>query len=284
MNGNPLVTLDGLGSLHPEIPPRPSYSARIQRAHELAETNTASAELLSFYAGVAACQQTVFEALQAAEKANTEGWALMLDRLAPLFPKFATALSEFSPPPIKERAKQLKSDDAQLRVLLEQSWKGELAGSMEADRSTDRFLALAFLQPYAEWLAQVGNKTSTVTRHATCPVCSSAPICAVLRDQDHGARRALICSLCMNEWNFERVLCPSCGEDRHERLPVFKPEDESTIVRVDACETCKTYIKTVDMTKTGVAVPVVDEIASVTLTLWAAEKGYKKLAGNLLGI
>jgi len=38
------------------------------------------------------------------------------------------------------------------------------------------------------------------------------------------------------------------------------------------------------MTKDGLAVPVVDELAAVTLDLWAAEKNYQKLTRNVAGI
>jgi FdhE protein len=55
-------------------------------------------------------------------------------------------------------------------------------------------------------------------------------------------------------------------------------------VRVEACDTCRRYIKTVDLTKNGHAVPVVDELATMPLNLWAQEHGYLKLQANLLGI
>ena len=54
-------------------------------------------------------------------------------------------------------------------------------------------------------------------------------------------------------------------------------------VRVEACETCRTYINTIDLTKDGRAVPEVDELAAVPLTLWADENGYAKLERNLFG-
>ena len=86
----------------------------------------------------------------------------------------------------------------------------------------------------------------------------------------------------MQEWGFLRVACPACGEDRFESLPVFTPE--GTHLRVDACDTCHHYLKTIDMTRDGLAVPVIDELAAVSLDLWAAEKGYKKLTPNLAGL
>ena len=55
-------------------------------------------------------------------------------------------------------------------------------------------------------------------------------------------------------------------------------------VRVEACDTCKRYLKSVDLTTNGLAVPVVDEIAAAPLDLWAAEHGYQKIELNLLGL
>jgi formate dehydrogenase maturation protein FdhE len=60
--------------------------------------------------------------------------------------------------------------------------------------------------------------------------------------------------------------------------------EEFSHVRVEACDTCRYYIKTVNLTKDGRAVPVVDELATIPLNLWATEHGYVKLQNNLLGI
>ena len=105
----------------------------------------------------------------------------------------------------------------------------------------------------------------------------------MLREDGHGARRSLLCSFCFTEWGYRRTVCPACGEERVDSLPVYTAS-QFEHVRVEACDTCKTYIKTVDLTKNGLAVPEVDELATVTLSLWAEEKGYKKLHPNLLGI
>jgi formate dehydrogenase maturation protein FdhE len=53
---------------------------------------------------------------------------------------------------------------------------------------------------------------------------------------------------------------------------------------VETCDTCHCYIKTIDLTKDGRAVPVVDELAAIPLSLWAAENGYSKVRANLLGL
>jgi formate dehydrogenase maturation protein FdhE len=54
-------------------------------------------------------------------------------------------------------------------------------------------------------------------------------------------------------------------------------------VRIEACDTCRYYLKSVDRTIDGLAVPVVDEIAAAPLDLWAAEHAYRKIQPNLMG-
>jgi len=47
--------------------------------------------------------------------------------------------------------------------------------------------------------------------------------------------------------------------------------------RADRCDTCRTYLKTIDLTGNRLALPLVDDIASVALDLWAVEQGYRRL-------
>src|SRR5262249_56021409 len=113
--------------------------------------------------------------------------------------------------------------------------------------------------------------------------CGAGPLVAVVRPEGDGAKRFLLCSLCATEWNFRRVLCPNCGEEDKEKLPIFAAK-EFEHVRVEACDTCRTYIKSIHLSKDGRAVPMVDEVATVSLNLWAQEKNYHKLRPNLFGV
>ena len=106
---------------------------------------------------------------------------------------------------------------------------------------------------------------------------------AVLRGEGDGGKRSLLCSLCSVEWNFRRVLCPHCGEEDREKLPIFSAEGFD-YMRIEACDSCHNYIKAVDLSRNGLAVPVVDELATVSLNLWAEEHGYTKVQLNLLGM
>ncbi|HTB11253.1 MAG TPA: formate dehydrogenase accessory protein FdhE [Bryobacteraceae bacterium] len=133
-------------------------------------------------------------------------------------------------------------------------------------------------QPYAEYFREPGEGAGP-----TCPSCGSKPVVGVLRGEGDGAKRSLICSLCGLEWPYRRLICANCGEEDKGKLPVFVAAGIEH-VRVEACDTCRTYLKSVDLTKDGFAVPVVDEIATVALNLWADEQGYTKIETNVLGM
>jgi FdhE protein len=137
------------------------------------------------------------------------------------------------------------------------------------------------LQPIAEYLAQHLSAPDPSYQGDQCPRCGRKPVVGVLRPEGDGGKRALICCLCATEWNFRRIVCAACGEEDVYKQPVYTDGDVEH-VRVEACDTCHTFIKTVDLTRNGLAVPVVDEIATLALTLWAQEKGYRKLQANLL--
>ena len=144
----------------------------------------------------------------------------------------------------------------------------------------DRWL----LQPLREYQASHADRAPAAIQpiEPTCPFCHSKPVAGILRGEGDGAKRSLLCSLCSTEWEYRRVVCPNCGEEDKEKLPIYHaPEIDH--VRIDACDTCRTYIKSIDLTKNGLAVPVVDELATITLTLWAEDHNYTKLQPNLLG-
>jgi formate dehydrogenase accessory protein FdhE len=120
--------------------------------------------------------------------------------------------------------------------------------------------------------------------HATTQPCTGhKPLCSVLRPEGEGGKRFLVCAVCAHEWEFNRLRCPACGNEDKDTLPVYT-NDQFPYIRIEACDACHTYLKSIDMTKNGLAVPEVDELAAVALDLWAADKGYAKLHPNLLGL
>jgi len=145
-----------------------------------------------------------------------------------------------------------------------------------------QFLPRAFLQPYAEFRAGRTERALLETTVNLCPLCGARPLLGVLRPEGEGGKRFLLCAFCSHEWEFRRIYCAYCGETREESLPVFVAE-KFPHIRVEACDTCRHCIRTVDLTRDGNAVPVVDDLAAIPLGLWAEEYGYQRIHGNLLG-
>ncbi len=95
--------------------------------------------------------------------------------------------------------------------------------------------------------------------------------------------RSLLCCLCLSAWPFRRVVCANCGEERPAQLAYFSaPEYDH--VRIEACDNCGHYSKGIDLTRLGLAVPLVDEVAAAPLDLWARAQGYTKIELNLIGL
>jgi formate dehydrogenase accessory protein FdhE len=143
------------------------------------------------------------------------------------------------------------------------------------------FFARVLLQADAGSRAPQIPVTTGVQR--LCPCCGEKPVAAVLRTESDVKKRFLLCGICFTEWEFRGLLCPHCGEEDKDKL-TFYTAAEMPHVRVEACDTCRVYIKSVDVTKDTLAVPEVDELAAVVLDLWATGHGYTKLQANLFGM
>ena len=210
------------------------------------------------------------------------------------FPDFLAVVQQVAPPPLAQAAAALaQKGPPAWQQAIENFWHGDLEmpllalGEPDDDQSagpevSGQLLAWIFLQPYAEYLADQREPAHLDGTPSTCPLCGGKPIVGVLRPEGDGAKKSLVCMLCAHEWTFRRIYCPACGEEREPQM-AFYSAPEIAHVRVDVCDTCHTYLKSIDLTKMGLAVPVVDELATIPLDLWAREHGYEKLQINLLG-
>ncbi len=276
------------------------WDRRIRRASELTSAYPFAAEGLRFYVRVATFQKSLYAEVQKALKDSPK---ISADRplrdefdlflLLPHFSPFLSVVQQIAPAPLAQAAAGLaRQGPGGRQNALEDFWHGALelvapVGDAEQAQTADshgfdRLLAWIFLQPYAEYLAAHREIEAVDGTPSTCPLCGARPIVGVLRREGDGAKKSLICMLCAYEWAFRRIYCPACGEEREPQM-AFYSAPEIAHVRVDVCDTCHTYLKCIDLTKTGLAVPVVDELATIPLDLWAREHGYQKLQMNLLG-
>lgn len=261
------------------------WQRRIDRAQELVKQYAFAAEILGFYIHVARFQDELQRTLSSTLPLQSPGSLIHveltpkeLSELTSEFESFLSLVEAQGPKTLAELSHQLRTRcQGFWTELLKQNW------SASAPPGAQSILALAFLQPYAELLNPGTVLRANSQRYAICPFCNRKPALGVLRQMGDGAARSLICSFCLAEWEFRRIVCPGCGEENDQKLAVFTADDFD-YVRLECCDSCKTYLKTIDLSKNGRAEPVVDELASAPLDLWAQGRGYAKLQNNLLGI
>ncbi len=262
--------------------PRPDWKKRAARARELISEASGAAELLRFYAPVLDFQGRMYDVVAARAAVPDLQRSLRAqldpDLLAAFFPELLATVE-------KHGTAQLRATAAELRRQGEPRWRELLLdhiGGQSPDPDAGDFFARACVEPYAEHLAsQIAAQSPQTT--SSCPACAGKPMLAILRPEGEGARRSLVCSFCLNEWDFRRLLCPACGQDNELNLPVYTSEG-LPYIRVESCDSCHHYLLAVDLSKNGLVIPLVDQIAAAPLDLWAAEKGYAKIAPHLLGL
>jgi len=166
----------------------------------------------------------------------------------------------------------------------------EIAESLSLDGDVLLILAMYSIRPSLEAnVSSVRDMVESVvwTRH-TCPICGSSPAIAELRQVEstgavegattEGAERILYCFFCRNEWRAERLSCVFCGNTDTESLGYFFTE-EGNGYRIDTCEKCRKYIKTMDSRLIShEIIPPIDDFSTLHLDLIAQEEGYEREA------
>jgi FdhE protein len=257
---------------------RDSWQRRIERAEQLAAEHESTRPLVAFYAELLGLQRDGYESLGPAPLSGS--LERDLDRVRPYAAAILTAVSTIGPPLLADEIREVVNggEPAIDRMLLD-GWRTLAA---------NQFLPKVILQPYAQRLAERSQRPLDRELYTTdyrCPFCAGPPQLSILQGggELEGGGRTLLCATCLTTWPFRRVRCASCGEEDEQHLAYFhSPAFEH--LRVDACDTCRRYLKTVDLTRLGVAVPLVDEVAGAPLDVWAREQGYEKIELNLVGL
>lgn len=254
------------------------WQKQISRADELVDTAEGAHELLSFYVQLLRAQSQVYQYLLTQNR-NTSGELKHdLTMLHPAFDMILVAVEHVGPPQLSEQAQTLKrTTQAEIDEMLSAYW---------VDPGDTDFFAKAFLQPYGLYLSSTGRLQPLPVSERLCPLCGGKPQLSLLQNKETTAEsgnRDLMCAKCLSVWPFRRAICAHCGEEQPSKLAYFQ---STTInhVRVEACDTCKHYLKGVDLTRLGIAQPLVDEVGAAALDLWAIEHGYTKIELNLVGL
>ena len=256
------------------------WERQIQRADQLTLQGGGAKELVTFYAQLLRAQKTIYDHLRSTNDWRPSGNLHRdLEVLAAAVPILFETVQVHGPSTLSDEARQLSSGNV----------FGEMLNSYWQNPSDVQFFAKAALQPYGRWLAESGGKIldkEGQTGECYCPFCGGNPQVSFLQNKELSAEsgaRYLICAVCLSSWEFRRVVCANCGEERPAKLAYFQ-SPEFDHVRIEACDSCRHYIKGVDLTRFGFAAPLVDEVYAAPLDLWAREHGYTKIELNLVGV
>ncbi|MEW6215733.1 MAG: formate dehydrogenase accessory protein FdhE [Nitrospirota bacterium] len=220
---------------------------------------------------------------------------LDLNSATTLFKKICRAVQKKNKkiaPEIRRINQALRKNEIDLQELFkkliarDKGYLDSVGGKTELNRWLLTFLAESSINPvleaYAERLKSYVEQE--VWFRGYCPICGSEPVMAEFKDIEsvEGAR-FLVCSSCGYEWRFKRLACPFCGNEDHERLKYFYIEKEGKAYRVDVCEECKRYIKTIDIRELGEEViPIVEDMGTLHLDIHAQNEGYTRSTMNIV--
>lgn len=258
-----------------------AFERRAERAEALARDAEAARAPLTFAAGLYRVQAGIAGRIE-----REEYGAALSGHLGRDAPRFFEGLrevlryaTESGPDALSEVAGGRADED-------DESGLGRLRVYWDGGPDTrEDYLSRAMLRPYVETLRSINRAPDRVHRRGQCPFCGGAPWAAVRREGSdmEGARRMLACSLCGGEWLFGRILCPACFEEDPRKLPIFQ-SDRYPAVRIETCDTCRRYVKSIDLSLDARPIPEVDDLLSLSMDLWAGQEGYTRIEPGLAGV
>src|SRR5262245_15353007 len=252
----------------------------VRRIEAIAPKATGTRELLDFYHRVLIVQQDIYGSLGAAKTESISGNPAQDLKL--LRPGLRVLLEE-----TRSRGTQYLADSAGALLAATDSDLDEMVLDYWEHPSDIQFFAKAVIQPYALLMSDRGIRPygrGGDQRENRCRFCSGKPQLTYFQAQEQeGSMRRMQCAVCLSSWTFRRVVCANCMEEDPRNLGYYSSQDLAHL-RVETCESCKYYIKAVDLGVVGLAVPLVDEVAAAPLDGWAREQGYAKIELNLVGL
>jgi len=150
-----------------------------------------------------------------------------------------------------------------------------MAGDLRIDFPVFYFLIKTVFSPFMTRYAEKLLKAVEFNKwqEGFCPVCGSEPLIARLEEE--AGKRWMFCSMCHTEWVHKRLVCPFCENNDHKSLRYFYVENDEAR-RVDVCDKCKRYIKTIDYRKVDrVLNPFVENLSTLALDVVAETEGFR---------
>ncbi|MCL5977683.1 MAG: formate dehydrogenase accessory protein FdhE [Nitrospirae bacterium] len=146
----------------------------------------------------------------------------------------------------------------------------------------DELMTILFLigRPYFIHLRNSFKTGSDVWEDGKCPVCSAKHSLGSIDEEN---KRKLFCSFCGASGYYKRIGCPVCRSSDTSKLNIITLEDEKGF-RIDTCDSCDSYVKTVESGLINELNPDVADLVSLPLDIIAQGKSYKRHSPNPIGM
>jgi FdhE protein len=184
---------------------------------------------------------------------------------------------------VKKIDQALVDNELDLKELVAAGGSEQAIEQVAADRGLDAhvlsFLVLNSTIPSIEaGMEQLRGELDLESwRKGHCPVCGSLPALSLLKGE--GGMRYSLCSYCGCQWRVDRLSCSVCGNKEQGALQYFCGEGEEAH-RIDLCDVCHHYIKTIDYRSLEESDPSLEDLATLHLDVLAAQKGYGRAVPN----
>ena len=274
-----------------------------RRARQLKEKRSGHADILDFYAKVKQAQAAIKVSLkvdltqlekQRWGRPTQEGIALIQKEDFPVDVHASISLfhtlCRIGRTANPHMAEQVQKADAffnhnpmDLEKLLTGGGKEHVCERVSAETGLDRqilsFLIHNSIRPSIEaGMLELCREIEPETwRKPHCPVCGCPPALNVLKGE--AGERFSICSYCSCQWRIDRLSCAACGNKEQESLQYFHAEREDAY-RIDMCDQCHHYIKTIDYRNLETSDPCLEDLATLHLDILALQKGYARTSPN----
>ncbi len=113
-----------------------------------------------------------------------------------------------------------------------------------------------------------------------CPVCNAVPVLSVL---DKDSPRRYQCSWCGTTGYYNRIGCPYCRSETAGDMEILSFEGYED-VRIDVCNKCKTYYKSVKAELLAEHDLAEHDLISLPLDIVAQGKGFVRRSPNPVGL
>jgi len=273
----------------------PDYAGLCAEWHEMLTRRRAMGDALALWTSVLdgwrSWEDTGVTPLEWSAQMCLERWERGVPLLAEAAPAIAPESLEELLGPLMERLAAAGPDDALALGRFAAAWDAGTIGPASLFPTSGKdaaaalhdeaglpahlagFLAHAGLRPALEtFFSRVRTLPEGSWDRGFCPWCGGLPSYGDLLED---GRRRLSCHLCSGAWTAARLRCPFCQAWQSGDMVRLVAEGAEEGYFVEACLSCRGYLKGVDRRERwNAASPLVEDWASPHLDYYAAREGY----------